>query len=103
MSTLGQQLSESIEHITELIMRTTDTAQMRAMAEQQRTLSRQLQELIDRDVPRATEAYREATSALESANAELVAAREDANRVAGVVGFVADAADRVARLIDTLS
>lgn len=102
MPTLGQNLSQAISQLTDMIDRLPDGPKRDALIKQQKALAGELQALIDKNVPADTVAYRDATAALEKANDSLVAARANIKKVAETIDAIAQAVEAVAALAASL-
>lgn len=103
MTTIGEQIDTALRGVTDLMLRTADIEQVRALARQQVELSTRMQQLIDRELPEATEQYSAATAALAGANTALAQALEDAGQITAGIEAVAQAVDRVVGLVEVLS
>lgn len=102
MPTLGQNLSEAISQLADVIDRLPDGRKRDDLIKQQKALAAELQALIDKNVPADTVVYRDATAALEKANDSLAAARADIKKIAETIDAIAQAVEAVAALAASL-
>jgi len=100
---LGDQLSAALTNITALIIKTASTSERTTLTEQQAQIAGDLQVFVDRTVDDSIDEYAAATTALDGANAEAVAAKADLDRIAATITKFADAVDKVSALAAKLA
>jgi uncharacterized UBP type Zn finger protein len=92
---LGDQLSDALTNLTQLIMKTKDPAKKKSLLNQHEQLAGELQILIDKMVDQALPEYAAATAALETANQQAEAAKLDLDKLAASITSMAKAIDKV--------
>lgn len=100
--TLGSQLSTLMQQLANEIDRTKNAKRRRAIVRLQRKAAKQLQNLIDKTVPRTRQEYVEATEALANATEALKEARKDIEKVAKGIRLAGRAISSVAKLVAVL-
>jgi len=100
---LGDQLSDALTNLTQLILKTKDPAKRKRLMEQHEQLAGELQILVDKMVDQALPEYVAATAALEEANLLAEAAKLDLDKLAATITSMAKAIDQVVLLAAKVS
>ena len=99
MDSLRQQLIESIRELSSLLVVTFDEEQEEAIQEHLDQLNKLLDEIVQKPPDSESEVFGAAIEALKSATGKVREAREDIDRVADAIGYMASAAKAVAKVI----
>jgi hypothetical protein len=92
---LGEELSAALTNITSLIIKTESSSERAKLTQQQAKIAGQLQVFVDKVVDEALPEYKAAAEALNAANAEAAAAKEELDKVAATIKKVAAAIDKL--------
>jgi hypothetical protein len=95
---LGEELSAVLSNITSLIIKTESKRERTKLTRQQAQIAGQLQVFVDEVVDEALPEYKDATAALNAANAEAEAAKKNLDKIAATIKKVAAAIDELAAL-----
>ena len=99
MAQLGDNYSQALDNLEELLEKTPAGSEYDALKAQFDKLWTQSQHLIDSNVQSATQEYNAAVRALSDANRELQAAIAGLKRAADIIHTIAAAVDAVAKLL----
>ncbi|MEO7580320.1 MAG: hypothetical protein ABIT83_22165 [Massilia sp.] len=102
-NTLGQELSEALMHVTDLIVMCDDKDNRHKLSAVHASLAGDLQVLVDRMVDAALPEYAAATAALNVAGKEASKAKESLDRIASAIARYADAVKKVGKLVVVLA
>ena len=103
MTTLGNELTQTLTELTDLILLAPDGEGRNQLIWEHRVLSNKLQNLIDGSIPTATDTYTAAIASLGEARETIREAQEDVGKIVDAVKKVADAANAVIKVIATLT
>ncbi|GAB4549337.1 MAG: hypothetical protein Tsb0013_10520 [Phycisphaerales bacterium] len=103
MDTLTTTIAERLHQVVTLLASETDGARRDELLVAQAELSAQMQALIDAEIPKASDVYRAASEGLDHAGRVLEAAIEERDGAGEAIGGLAEAIERIDRLIETLS
>lgn len=95
---LGKELSAALSNITSLIIKTESKSERTKLTRQQAQIAGQLQVFVDKVVDETLVEYQAATEALNTANAEAVAAKKKLDKIAETIKKFAAAIDKLAAL-----
>ncbi|MGR9100579.1 MAG: hypothetical protein ACU826_08430 [Gammaproteobacteria bacterium] len=98
---LGEQLSKASDQIVDLILKTPDVEQKKALREELTKILDLTGKLVEINVDQNTEVYKQAGMALADANESLMNAIEEIEDVAETVHKIAKAIDLAAKVAGT--
>ncbi|MGR9074246.1 MAG: hypothetical protein ACU833_14395 [Gammaproteobacteria bacterium] len=98
---LGEQLSKASDQIVDLILKTPDVEQKKALREELTKILDLTGKLVEINVDQNTEVYKQAGMALADANESLMNAIEEIEDVAETIHKIAKAIDLAAKVAGT--
>jgi DUF438 domain-containing protein len=100
--TLGSTYAETLEGLNELLLKLNEGQEKKAVRSQHRELLKKMKKLIDEQMPKTMQEYKDATAALKKANEAIAEAKKKTEKVAAVIENVATAISAIGKLLAAL-
>jgi hypothetical protein len=101
--TLGSTYAKTLEGLNDLILTLNEGKEKDKVRNQHRELLLKMKNLIDEQMPKTIQEYKDATAALKKANEEIANAKKKIGKVAEVIESVAIAISAIGKLLAALS